>query len=313
MVRSAFEQPETTRDNHQRLRETIRYDRGMPRRPRRLDPAEGIKSQFALELRALRDRAGADAPSVDKIANSQRAVGRAAMFKALSGTCIPSLKVLEAMVVAWGGDLPEWIQKRAAAEIVAGEEVARRARVQAHNERKNTLASSGVGSSPETGAQGPGTGRGSNLDAWSIAKPTVAARLAEVRSRRAALDSPTSATGLNPSDNDHLADLKIVLDAESARLELADMLEGLRTKEAGNAKKLSVRQISDRITDYDLPKVTPSTVFNALEGEHFPSKNTFMSIGLALGGDSLTLSKKWDEVRRLYNLRSQIVHGAWRR
>lgn len=87
----------------------------MPRRPRALDRNDSPLSAFALDLRALRDSAGADAKSVATIAK-EAGIHRASVFAALSGTRVPSRHVLSAIVRSWNGDAAEWLAKRSALE-----------------------------------------------------------------------------------------------------------------------------------------------------------------------------------------------------
>lgn len=86
----------------------------MPRRPKPLDPNDGAGARFSLELRALRDKKGDQAPSVHDIAE-RTGVSKSAMFAALGGR-IPNRGTLEVLVAAWGGDTQEWLSKRRAAE-----------------------------------------------------------------------------------------------------------------------------------------------------------------------------------------------------
>ncbi|MFF9901878.1 helix-turn-helix domain-containing protein [Streptomyces olivaceus] len=74
----------------------------MPRRPSHLAQDDGPLARFALELRALRDAAGFDAPSVDQIA-ARTNIPRSTLFAALRGQRLPTRPVLGALVTAWGG------------------------------------------------------------------------------------------------------------------------------------------------------------------------------------------------------------------
>lgn len=87
----------------------------MPRRPSRLDPDGGPLARFALELRALRDAAGFEAPSVDQIA-ARAHIPRSTLFAALRGQRLPTRPVLGALVTAWGGDATEWLIRRTVTE-----------------------------------------------------------------------------------------------------------------------------------------------------------------------------------------------------
>ncbi|MFE9284785.1 helix-turn-helix domain-containing protein [Streptomyces olivaceus] len=73
----------------------------MPRRPSHLAQDDGPLARFALELRALRDAAGFDAPSVDQIA-ARTNIPRSTLFAALRGQRLPTRPVLGALVTAWG-------------------------------------------------------------------------------------------------------------------------------------------------------------------------------------------------------------------
>jgi transcriptional regulator with XRE-family HTH domain len=96
----------------------------VPRRPTPLDPADGAGARFALELRVLRDRLGADAPDVEKVARTV-GVSRATVYAVLNGR-IPSRATLQAIVTAWGGDVQEWLAKRRVAEAEVERERLRR-------------------------------------------------------------------------------------------------------------------------------------------------------------------------------------------
>ncbi|MFI9205537.1 helix-turn-helix domain-containing protein [Streptomyces sp. NPDC053048] len=87
----------------------------MPRRLSHLDSKDGPLPRFALELRALRDAAGFDAPTVDQIAARSR-IPRSTLYAALRGRRVPTRPVLGALVRAWGGDPAEWLMKRTAVE-----------------------------------------------------------------------------------------------------------------------------------------------------------------------------------------------------
>lgn len=87
----------------------------MPRRPSRLDPEDGPLARFALDLRALRDAAGFEAPSVDQIA-ARTHIPRSTLYAALRGRRLPTRPVLGALVTAWGGDAWEWLARRTVTE-----------------------------------------------------------------------------------------------------------------------------------------------------------------------------------------------------
>lgn len=82
----------------------------MARRPI-LDPTRGPVARFAQELRALRDRAGSTAPSVDLISETS-GIPRSTLYAALRGTRVPRVAVLIALTQAWGGDEGVWLARR---------------------------------------------------------------------------------------------------------------------------------------------------------------------------------------------------------
>ncbi|GHG56326.1 transcriptional regulator [Streptomyces griseocarneus] len=97
----------------------------MPRRLTHLDSADGPLARFALELRALRDAAGFDAPTVDQIAVRSH-IPRSTLYAALRGLRVPTRPVLGALVTAWDGDPVEWLMKRTATEAELERERSRR-------------------------------------------------------------------------------------------------------------------------------------------------------------------------------------------
>jgi tetratricopeptide (TPR) repeat protein len=76
---------------------------------------EQLLAAFAAELRALRDRMGAAAPSVDQVSMSEN-VPRSTLFAALSGSRLPSRAAVAALARSWGGDEAEWMSKRSLLE-----------------------------------------------------------------------------------------------------------------------------------------------------------------------------------------------------
>ncbi|MEX2983717.1 helix-turn-helix domain-containing protein [Streptomyces sp. C36] len=100
----------------------------MPRRLTHLDSADGPLARFALELRALRDAAGFEAPTVDQIA-ARSHIPRSTLYAALRGRRVPTRPILGALVTAWGGDPVEWLMKRTATEAELERERSRRRRV----------------------------------------------------------------------------------------------------------------------------------------------------------------------------------------
>jgi transcriptional regulator with XRE-family HTH domain len=87
----------------------------MARPPTPLNPGSSPLAAFALELRALRDSKGGDSPSVDRI-SIDTGISRSTLYAALRGTRVPTRHVLAALVRAWGGNEPEWMEKRSAVE-----------------------------------------------------------------------------------------------------------------------------------------------------------------------------------------------------
>ncbi|MGW4240882.1 hypothetical protein [Nocardia sp. NPDC004722] len=87
----------------------------MARRPKPLDPNGSPTERFALNLRALRDSAGADAPTIEDLAIEGKA-SRSAMYKAIGGNVVPSRGTLAVLVTAWGGDVATWMKRRSALE-----------------------------------------------------------------------------------------------------------------------------------------------------------------------------------------------------
>lgn len=91
----------------------------MPRRPTPLDSESDPKARFALDLRALRDRMGARAPSIDKISKDMN-IARSTLYAALRGTRVPTREVLSALVLSWEGNEAEWMRRRSALEAELG-------------------------------------------------------------------------------------------------------------------------------------------------------------------------------------------------
>lgn len=90
----------------------------MTRRSAPSSPESGAVSEFAAELRALRDQQGGQAPTIDEISRRE-AVPRSTLYAALRGNRLPSRETLSALVRAWGGDEAEWMAKRTAVETGA--------------------------------------------------------------------------------------------------------------------------------------------------------------------------------------------------
>ncbi|WP_372411854.1 helix-turn-helix domain-containing protein [Streptomyces luteireticuli] len=81
----------------------------MGRLPKALDPRDPLQA-FAIELRALRDAAGAAGGQ----AATCEAVGinRSTYYAWLSGAQLPTSDLLELVVRAWGGDRAHWAERR---------------------------------------------------------------------------------------------------------------------------------------------------------------------------------------------------------
>ena len=62
---------------------------------------------FAADLRTLWAAAGADAPTIDQISD-MTGVPRSTLYAAVKGAFVPGVKVLTALVRAWGGDETAW-------------------------------------------------------------------------------------------------------------------------------------------------------------------------------------------------------------
>ncbi len=87
----------------------------MTRRPVALDSDAGPLAAFAQELRSLRDRLGATAPSIDEVSRREN-IPRSTLYAALRGQRLPSREVVAALARSWGGDDAEWLARRSAVE-----------------------------------------------------------------------------------------------------------------------------------------------------------------------------------------------------
>ncbi|MFD4786240.1 helix-turn-helix domain-containing protein [Streptomyces sp. NPDC058459] len=79
------------------------------RRPKPLDPSQPLHA-FALELRLLRDKAGALGSEKETCQRAE--IGRSTYYSYLNGENLPSRDRLEAVVKAWGGDVKVWLERR---------------------------------------------------------------------------------------------------------------------------------------------------------------------------------------------------------
>ncbi len=79
---------------------------GRPERP--IDPAAGPVSEFAAELRKLREKAGR--PSYRELAR-RASFSVTVLSEAAGGRCLPTLAVVRGYVQACGGDVPEWEER----------------------------------------------------------------------------------------------------------------------------------------------------------------------------------------------------------
>ncbi|BBJ41382.1 hypothetical protein SSPO_041000 [Streptomyces antimycoticus] len=87
----------------------------MGRRPKPLNPDDPLQA-FAIELRALRDAAGA---SGEREATCEASgIKRSTYYAWLNGTQLPSSDALEVTVKLWGGDVKHWSELRRQAESV---------------------------------------------------------------------------------------------------------------------------------------------------------------------------------------------------
>ncbi|WP_177235138.1 helix-turn-helix domain-containing protein [Streptomyces sp. MUSC 14] len=85
----------------------------MGRRPKPLDPNQPLHA-FAIQLRLLRDRAGA--ASSEKETCERAEIGRSTYYSYLNGENLPSRENLERVIKAWGGDVAAWLELRRQAE-----------------------------------------------------------------------------------------------------------------------------------------------------------------------------------------------------
>ncbi|MFB6520103.1 hypothetical protein [Streptomyces sp. NPDC056401] len=81
----------------------------MGRRPRALDPTDPLQA-FAIDLRALRDAAGATGTAVATC--NATGITRTTYYAWLAGTQLPGRDVLEPTVRLWGGDVTHWLSRR---------------------------------------------------------------------------------------------------------------------------------------------------------------------------------------------------------
>lgn len=89
----------------------------MPRRPTPLDHSDGPVARFAIQLRALRDAAGENAPSIDRVA-LQNQIARSTVYAVMQGKRLPNRDVLAAIVKSWGdaASIADWMSRRSAVE-----------------------------------------------------------------------------------------------------------------------------------------------------------------------------------------------------
>ncbi|MFD6362687.1 hypothetical protein ACFWFX_22970 [Streptomyces roseolus] len=89
------------------------------RQEKPIDPGAGPEAEFALELRALRVRAGS--PTYAAMARRAGAYSVATLSRAAAGEQLPTRQVLLAYVAACGGDAAEWEARweRVSAEVAA--------------------------------------------------------------------------------------------------------------------------------------------------------------------------------------------------
>ena len=78
---------------------------------------------FAADLRTLGASAGWDAPTIDQI-SGMTGVPRSTLYAAVKGTVVPGVKVLTALVRAWGGDDSAWLIERDDLEVALAEATA---------------------------------------------------------------------------------------------------------------------------------------------------------------------------------------------
>lgn len=87
----------------------------MPRLSGSADPETSPLGKFAWELRSLRDRMGATAPTVDEI-SAREAIPRSTLYAALTGHRLPRRDVVAALARHWGSDETVWLEKRSELE-----------------------------------------------------------------------------------------------------------------------------------------------------------------------------------------------------
>lgn len=88
----------------------------MGRSEKQLDPQSGPLAQLAVDLRELRHQAGG--PTYREMSRTA-GYSPSALSAAASGANLPSAGVLTAYVRACGGDVDEWLRRRAGAAHVA--------------------------------------------------------------------------------------------------------------------------------------------------------------------------------------------------
>jgi CRP/FNR family cyclic AMP-dependent transcriptional regulator len=87
----------------------------MTRLPNPVHPEGSPLERFAWELRALRDRMGSTAPTVDQISVREN-IPRSTLYAALRGDRLPRREVVAALARCWGADEAEWLDKRSELE-----------------------------------------------------------------------------------------------------------------------------------------------------------------------------------------------------
>ncbi|MFC9736644.1 helix-turn-helix domain-containing protein [Streptomyces noursei] len=95
------------------------------RRPKPLDPNQPLHA-FAIELRLLRERAGA--VGAEKVTCERAEIGRSTYYSYLNGENLPSRENLERVVKAWGGDVAAWLELRRETELALAQPPSQRSK-----------------------------------------------------------------------------------------------------------------------------------------------------------------------------------------
>ncbi|WP_411140299.1 helix-turn-helix domain-containing protein [Streptomyces sp. x-80] len=95
------------------------------RRPKPLDPNQPLHA-FAIELRLLRERAGAAGSEKETCERAE--IGRSTYYSYLNGENLPSRESLERVVKAWGCDVAAWLERRRQTELALAQSPSQRSK-----------------------------------------------------------------------------------------------------------------------------------------------------------------------------------------